>query len=364
MPYRVAFVVGAGATLADSERPPEAKRPPLDKGFFHAALRAGASGWGEARTVVQWFKTTYEINLTSPEHDSLEKAMTVLYTDMYNPQLRASASSVFRTLLKVFNFRLASTTNRLNPTRRSLLYRILCYLLNGGFSADEVAIITFNQDIQIEKALDLLDRTQRYAESGPFLNFPHCYRLALPSSQITSPTSSGQPVFQKGDPKANSVALLKLHGSLNWYSRHLIRNPSPKAMFNSHRKLYLTSRSQISTQFRVRGKRTLYSLPVVVPPVTHKSGILHDGLRPVWSEAEQALGTADAIIVFGYSCAPNDFESANMFQRAVRGNANCHALTVIDPDSGIPKRYADLTQVRAVHYYTTAGEFLRNPVPA
>ncbi len=78
----------------------------------------------------------------------------------------------------------------------------------------------------------------------------------------------------------------------------------------------------------------VYTLPVIIPPVTHKSSVLHKALDPVWTLAETRLIEADDVVVFGYSCPPLDFESANLMTRAQRQRGEGSSLSVIDPNGG------------------------------
>ncbi len=105
------------------------------------------------------------------------------------------------------------------------------------------------------------------------------------------------------------------------------------------------------------GKRTTYALPVIVPPVNHKSAVLPTALRPVWSLAEQRLVNADHIVVFGYSCPALDFESANLLTRAYLRNKKCR-VSVVDPNGAVAMRYIDLLSPNHLSYYSTAHAFL------
>ena len=106
------------------------------------------------------------------------------------------------------------------------------------------------------------------------------------------------------------------------------------------------------------GKRTKFTFPVIVPPVVHKSGILHQSLRPLWQIAEEKLREADRVIVFGYSCPPNDWESANLIARALSANKRAIETSIIDPDPGVVLRYKGLGNLRSLNYYTSADAYL------
>ena len=107
------------------------------------------------------------------------------------------------------------------------------------------------------------------------------------------------------------------------------------------------------------GTRRRFTFPIVVPPVVHKSGILHDEMKPVWSLAEEQLKNADRVIIFGYSCPPNDWESANLICRALTGQKRRAEVAVINPDPGVLLRYVELGSLASVNYYASASAYLR-----
>jgi hypothetical protein len=89
-------------------------------------------------------------------------------------------------------------------------------------SPEDLTIIKFNQDIQIEKALDAIGRTKSRAGKGIFA-FPGCYRLPFKGDHGSDLRSDDRPF---GNDKSFSGRSLKLHDSLNWYSVHNTPNPS------------------------------------------------------------------------------------------------------------------------------------------
>ena len=78
----VVVVVGAGATLSDAGRKAIRDRPPLDRGFFRGSKTAGLRELDLVRT---YMLDHYAVDPTSPENDSLETVMGVVYCDIYNP---------------------------------------------------------------------------------------------------------------------------------------------------------------------------------------------------------------------------------------------------------------------------------------
>jgi hypothetical protein len=235
------------------------------------------------------------------------------------------------------------------------------YYFSKGIKPNNITIITFNQDLQIEKILNKFGGSGRWATLGQIFSFPFCYRLDISNNDITAPSQhNGEELFNINDSGSDGVEILKLHGSLNWYSSHNSPNVSTSAMFRPNRKIRITRRQTIVPDMRLSGHRTQYTLPVIVPPVTHKSGILHNKVKKLWGLAETALKKADDITIFGYSCPIMDFESINLIQRAVNYKKNRKRISIIDPNSDVLKRYADLISPERLYYYPLPKYFLQD----
>lgn len=312
---KVVLILGAGATLADALCRPKKRHPPLDRGFFSHVLQAHGT---ELSPVSQYMRDNYGASLVDPGRDSLERVMAILYTDVFGGDLQQEAYTAFLALIRVFIRRLALTTNDMNISKACMLYRIVVGFLNQGTPPDNICLISFNQDIQAEKTLYSIHRTKRRAKDAVF-SFPNCYCLPK-RPNLTKPTDTNSPTFEVGDANRQGMCLLKLHGSLNWYSIHNSATPGRRSLFNPSRVIGITRRQEIDPSMMLDTKgRAKFTFPIVVPPVVHKSGILHNDLKPIWSLAGERLRAADRVVIFGYSCPANDWESANLLSRALRG---------------------------------------------
>jgi hypothetical protein len=349
------MLVGAGATLSQAQGRPKVNQPPLDIGFFGGAKRAGTLGW---RPVAAYMTQHYGTDITRPPADSLEQVMSVIYSDIHHGSLKAEAVSTFRNLLALLNRRLAETTNGLEPTNQSPLYRLFCTALEDGRNPSEMTVITFNQDLQIERVLERLEATAKWRSKGALFDFPRCYQLANVST-----TSGGRGVRVFSDAaNPGGIPILKLHGSLNWYSRHISRAPSTDTLLNARRGLFVTRRRSIAPDMMYHtGRRRMYTFPIVVPPVTHKAAIMHNALADVWRMAENALLAADELIVFGYSCPSLDFESANLIARTMRQKKVLRTFSVIDPSPATFQRYVEVTGLKSLLFYRSASAYLAAP---
>lgn len=355
---RVTLIIGAGSTLSDAMKKPKIKRPPLDHGFFSMANKVYSN---EVDSIQKYIYESYGYNILETKYDSLEGVLTKIYADIFNPSLEKEAVKNFRKLIKVFNDRIAETTNDIKPTSQRFLYQIISNYIKKGVLPKNLNVITFNQDIQVEKILDKLENTPSYKKYGKIFHFSKCYHIDFDS--ITSPSAnSGLPLFKKDKPnEANGVSILKLHGSLNWYSLHRSSNVRPNALFKSDRKLMLTTRKEIHTglTFSKKGGKTQHTFPVVVPPVTNKSAILHNKIKPLWKIAEQSLANSDEVLLFGYSCPSSDFESMNLLQRSLRNRIKSPKIILINPDTNIAKRYSDIIEPKELLYYMWPENYIQ-----
>lgn len=364
---KTVLLLGAGASIADVATKSVRTRPPLDRDFFAVAAQASPSD-ARVAAVRDYFVRNYGLDVCDSEHDSLEGAMSRLYPDMFNSLLADEAQRAFRSLLQVFTDRLARTTNEIRPTQKRLLYRMLSRLLGSGSDPSDVTIITFNQDLQVEKTLELLSQMRRWAAvQNRLFCFPEMYSVADGTwERITGPTGatkSGPDLFPRSSPERDCLRVLKLHGSLNWYSTHTSSSPSRAAMLNPKRRLSVTRRKAIAPDMTLSGRRKVYTLPVIVPPVNHKSSVLPEALGEVWTLAERRLIEADEIVVFGYSCPALDFESANLLTRAQQKRHASASFAVIDPNGAVATRYIDLLSPARLTYYSSGKAYLETDAP-
>ena len=356
---KVVIIAGAGTTRSDAvDYTEDHKCPPLDKRFFSEAAEDG--GYREIAEIEKYMQENYAVDILD-ESDSLEQVMGTIYSDAIMPFERDGvnpAEKVFFSLLNMFNKRIGSTTNHLSDENN--YSRILSGYLREAVEPTNIAVITFNQDLQIEKAANFLHKNAAKNGSATVFNFPHCYKLS-PRHHIdsTSPANKAD-VFNKGARGLGGIDILKLHGSLNWFSKH---NPHKltlrQSLLNPNRRLRITRRSNI-TKFTY--KKKFLTLAAIVPPVGHKAGVIHTAFADIWISARHALQDADEIVVFGYSCPEQDRESENLIKGSLLKNSRVKAFSVIDPSSAVIKRYADLTDKstqKHLHFYRDADAFLQ-----
>lgn len=349
---KVVLIIGAGATVADVYLRPIEKQPPLDKKFFSCAK---SSNNQEVNKIESYFSENYHVDILDSENDSLEKIMMTLYADIFDPNLSDKSLEIFRLLIRLFTKRLADTTNNIKSTQNCLLYQIIKNYLDKNVKSNNITFITFNQDLQIEKILYELKQAKDLKTDDIIFNFPTCYLLN--KYQMMKPKKNVD-IFDVNKENSDGIKILKLHGSLNWYSEHRSEKLSAKRMFDPSRKIRISKRKNITDLIYQGQNRREHTFPIIVPPVNHKSAIIHNEMRKLWGYSETALNEADEIIIYGYSCPITDFESSNLILRSLK-DKTYEKLSIIDPNPNTLKRYVELIKPKRLSYYSTAEEFLQ-----
>ncbi len=192
---KIVLILGAGCTRSQKTG---GNKPPLDGNFFRESRRTNRRNRRDIEMIQKYFNLHYKLDICDRNqgYDSLEYVMVKLFADSNDLSMREAAYKNFRSLIKLFNRRLANTTNEIKPSARSKLFKLIVGFLNEGAKPEDISIITFNQDIQIEKTLDCIENHKDYKKYWPLLNFPHCYQIDF--TDTTSPKSSTN-IFKKGD---------------------------------------------------------------------------------------------------------------------------------------------------------------------
>jgi len=354
---RCVIVVGAGATLADFTGEPKDKdAPPLDSNFFGGLAKSDLGEKYYFKRILEYLSKVYSINLLDPGEDGLENILSIIYSDLdlYNREDRARAADAFRHLLRLLYIRIGQTTNDLNPGQEGKLYKLLCLLFEKGMKPQDITILTFNYDLQVEKTLHLLNCEEQWLHLGPVFCFPWCYALSG-EPEVTDPPRSDR---FNNTIDVGGVRVLKLHGSLNWYSRHRSSNPEPRHLLSSNRNLCITTRQKLAPDMLARkGGKRWHTFPVITPPVGNKAAFIHEQFRGLWSLARRALTETEQVIFYGYSCPVADVESSNMIRRALK---NPKEVDIIDPSPDTFSRYAHITNLPRLAFYRDADAYLQH----
>lgn len=369
---KIVIIAGAGATYSDAvdlfrvgmppmrkgmpDSWPEANMPPLNAKFFQGARESG--DYHEEISDIGEYMREHHGGI-AVEKAGLEKVMTKIYTDTrkFSGKPRGEkAEAVFSELFSVLTHRIADTTNEMKVNNGGNYGHIINHYLGAGYAPEDITAITFNYDLQIEKAVNAL------TQHGRPLNFPFCYG-GMPAEFYEVKTrgiTDRKHTFKRGARGRKGVSILKLHGSLNWLA-------DTRAIKMHESMLNLSTRiSLMSDEFDIARRKIQrtpqgYTLPAIVPPVgNRKEEMLHSLFTPIWGKAEHALEAAKEVVIFGYSCPSEDKKSRQLIQSAF-GNKRIEKISVIDPLNETYKTYSGMARARgrldALPHYKNAADF-------
>jgi len=369
---KIVIILGAGSTYADAEVANEYEKPPLDKKFFqktHEFINKSKFALEKKKELLyefEYIKAYFEIwhgkKICSDKEDSLEKVMSRLFSDVRDESLtERPAFQVFIAFLKLFYDVLGETTNNITADRNKWLFKIVESYFKKGIKPENLTIISFNYDIYAEKILVMLPGSFYDPDSKVFV-FQHCYDLNLVTSDFTRPPHPRKgwfPMYPKI--KKGGVRVLKLHGSLNWYSVFPFKKIDLDEMFNRERLLKVSDEKEIYSnklKYRTREGNLFYTLPVIVPPIHKKSETYHSKILVLWHNAKEALSTTDELLIYGYSCPSLDSDSKNLLKKSIKSNKKIQKISVIDPDPTIFDRYNKLFASKRIQYFQDSESFL------
>jgi hypothetical protein len=339
---KTVVILGAGAVRAAAGKRPVKSRPPLDCDFFEIAEKRFPAHYAIISGHVRNLVGAYADEVLK----SLENTTTFLYLKALDSKHREPAHLAFMNLLDLLARELGHTTNDLSLSPKSMLYRFLKKEIGRLPSPESLTVITFNYDLTIERTLESLQTHL----PGSVFNYPGCYRLPL-ETPVTH--MSGAPRFADSKVTHEGVAVLKLHGSLNWVSTHTSETPTPAAMFRPNRDLYILNSTKIAARMSwTRRSRKMYIKPIILPPVTGKRSLLHQQFGSIWSCAADALESANRVVIVGYSCPPLDFEARMLLGEHVQPSVT-RDLVVVDPNPATAARFVSLCGLSRCSVFTS-----------
>ena len=316
----------------------------------------------EFEYVRDYFEIWHGIDICSNNEDSLEKVTAILFKDVISaPPSERPAFSVFKSFLSLFCDILGETTNNLRTDRETKMYQIISSYLKNGTKPENITIISFNYDIYLEKVLASLALSFPNPDIIIFL-IQHAYELNLEIFDITRPPRPRKgyfpiyPGMRKG-----GIKVLKLHGSLNWYSYYLTNPVDFVTMFDIHRELKVTGEKEINSsllKYRTREGQIVGTLPVIVPPLPRKSGFYHSKILRLWRKANTALSAADELLIYGYSCPLTDEDSKNLLKDSISNSLRIKKISIIDSSPEVCERYIRIFTPKKVLWYQHSAYFV------
>lgn len=190
-----------------------------------------------------------------------------------------------------------------STSRQIPLYDAFATRLLQVRQPNRTSIITFNYDSLLETSIERIGGTFHYG-----LSTKHEHEIG--------------PAY---DP--SGVAILKLHGSVNW------ADPGAKGR-----------RFTVYRDYQSLSEQNL--IPQIVPPTWNKT--IADRLGEVWFQAIQQLSTATKIIVIGFSMPRTDLHFKYLLAAGMKDNFSLREIVFIDPSEGIKDRAAEVIAGREI----------------
>lgn len=366
------LIIGAGATFADAKiNGYRYELPPLDKNFFwnhHITYSYSKAKDGELHKGSSWNsfimydldsyfmkKYGYSIYAKDSPNNSLEKALRILYADIFITETAKEAEELLLKLITFLNSLIASSTNRIKLSMRNRLTRVINKLLNDCKSSEDLTIISYNFDLQAEKSLRFISR--RIARFNSYFDFPNCYCLPSKSYKVTSPKGDTSDIFdfrKQDTKKLKGIKILKPHGSLNWLSLY----PEKRSLLShisKSKNIMISRRALLPKTLTFKGEKTF---PVVIPPLVNKGAFIRSSvIDNVWGEMRSELSKCARLVVYGYSCPEADTESFNLLSQVFTKARSIKELDIINPDASIITRLQDAVRSPIIHYYKNADYY-------
>lgn len=176
---------------------------------------------------------------------------------------------------------------------------------------DECNFITLNYDLLLEETL-----LSKLRDINSQLGFADFYKY--PMAWIGDRGDSRASFFTsyERENKPNIPAILKLHGSANWFWAGV--NPSDIIYYRNWNK-------------NEKGNIDMGLKPYIIPPVMDKNAFYnHIAIHALWQQAEKLLKEADEVYIIGFSFPQTDLSVKYLFQSALRkSNAKIY---VVNPE--------------------------------
>ncbi len=281
-----------------------------------------------------------ELKRSSNGKINIERLMTRLDGQMpYDFSLGASEqfALLLRELKQVFRRRIedAKQGDYLNDDLR--FFASFCI-------RQSTPIVTFNYDDLLDEALWRVHEARQAPLPIPYWHPDGGYGFfCKPAVSCISDVS----VFLD----KTSMKLCKLHGSINWWPRlgssqpydvQSIVHSEPWYPHQGNRGFFAGGGDEEAI------RQHLEPEPFIVPPVLIKSSLVREPiLRLVWSQAYQALWSADQVFFVGYSLPPTDLAARFLFTEALQqlSNNSVHVISLAEQE---PDKEATRTAYRSV----------------
>jgi hypothetical protein len=280
---------------------------------------------------------------------NFEDWLTLRLTDLpflkgfENKRRRAEAERVIAELAIILDERSAVAGSAGSPKWLLQLIQI--------WHAERAVVLTFNYDTLLEQGINA---ARPIAALGPGATDVY-------ADQVVYPAPAAPPAQYAIDTSAhtsNSLQVLKLHGSLNWYWAS--GDVTGSSLVRVREKRVLGRGRPLTVDRDFGGATTLDRY--VIPPVTTKDGYYQASLTTaIWRSAREAISNASAVTFMGYSMPANDRVAVELVREA---DAPFTVVDISPGEPGLPEslvgRLSQMGNVSGVFQGSTAvEEFVR-----
>lgn len=223
----------------------------------------------------------------------------------------------------------------------------------------ESSVLTFNYDLILERAIEYASGSTGNSSINPLYkahetvpdsvlpqhkwNWIRALAYGIEFDEVELQRAKERPGLVPGacfyshpDNTPRIPTLLKLHGSLNWFTQTSVKaDGSVSASTNpqAERSVLLDEYPNLGYGMDAPEVNGWLLRPEIITPMIHKnisSGLFAD----IWRKAEDELKACRRLVVGGYSFPPSDFHTRKLLLEAFE-NHRPEELVVINPDTSV-----------------------------
>ena len=338
-------------------------RPPLATDFFQQALkhhRIGDSYYlKQVQSIFDYVQQYWKLSLEQLKVTpfDLEECYTLLQLQSADAKRDGDRNRYVR-LLEV-NYRLTLMFAEYLAELETFAsghgaFRALGHML----FKERPTIITFNYDTLLESAIELASGVRATvpdsyrgepSEDGDApeeeLPYSHCvwnrplaYGVQFDEVQLhragIRTLVPGTRFYSHPENRLYDPPLLKLHGSINWFTyrgQRLYPSFDIEQQTKAGRTVLYEGHWWLNRPEDIGGE---IIEPIIITPVFHKNLVDNSIIRDLWTRARRELSECRRLIVGGYSFPPTDFHTRRLFLEAFVDKAP-DEIIVINPDTSV-----------------------------
>lgn len=255
----------------------------------------------------------YDNELAGLIKDNVENLLTYLSTNWpwKSAKQKYTNKALYVEITEILGEHFVKLSKNNFTDKKFINMNILPGLLTSIYTDyQNVDFITLNYDMIVERCLwEVFRKLKSYQPRlDEFYRYP-----------ITEIGARGaNPYIHETSPFEKVPAVIKLHGSANWFWEGVSASDQIYYIDGTENKIKLDLLSGLT--------------PYIVPPVLDKSYFYnHNAIRYFWKYAYDLLRKADEIYIIGFSFPQTDLSVKNLFQAALRGS--CANVYVVNCDT-------------------------------